>query len=225
MFTGQDLTVIVPMLGRAHHVEPLLANILDTVPDAQVLFCVTDNDNAVIHEMNRLHAEHIFVQKRSFGDYARKINQGLEATSRELVFLGADDLKFHQGWFEAALSVLTPGVGVIGTNDLGSPRVMAGEHSTHSLVTRTYAVRYGTIDEPGKILHEGYTHEFVDDELVGTAKFRKAWAFAVDAKVEHMHPNWGKAPKDHLYALQRRRMIGPRGQRLFLTRERMWTLR
>jgi hypothetical protein len=46
---------------------------------------------------------------------------------------------------------------------------MAGRHSTHSLVTRDYVERFGTIDEAGVVLHEGYPHEFVDDEFVQTA--------------------------------------------------------
>ena len=124
------------------------------------------------------------------------------------------------GWLSAALARLAPGIGVVGTNDLGSPRVMAGEHATHSLVTRSYADEFGTIDEPGKVLHEGYVHEFVDDELVATARFRSAWAFAVDSHVEHLHPCWGKAPMDRLYAGQSERIRA--GRKLYDRRRHLW---
>lgn len=137
------------------------------------------------------------------------------------MFLGADDLRFHPGWLEAAKAELDVGVGVVGTNDLGSPRVMRGAHSTHSLVTREYADVFGTIDRPGRVLHEEYPHEFVDDELVATAKFRGAWRFASKARVEHLHPSWGKAPMDALYALQADRMSV--GRRIYRRRSRMWT--
>ena len=154
------------------------------------------------------------------GNYAEKINRGVDLTSEPLLFLGADDLDFRSGWLEAALARLADGIGVVGTNDLCNPRVIAGEHSTHSLVTREYAA-LGTIDEPGKLLHEGYPHEFVDDEFVETAKFRGAYAHAGDAIVEHLHPMAGKAPTDALYSAQRRRMC--KGRPIYAKRRSLWT--
>jgi hypothetical protein len=103
---------------------------------------------------------------------------------------------------------------------MGNPRVKAGQHSTHSLVSRAYADRFGTIDEQGKILHEGYPHEYVDDELIGTAKRRRAWAFAQNSYVEHLHPLWGKASMDPLYANIQARTNA--GTALFVKRRRLW---
>ncbi len=136
------------------------------------------------------------------------------------MFLGADDLRFHRGWLAAAQAALGPGIGVVGTNDLGNPRVMAGEHATHFLVTREYADR-GLIDGKPGLLFEGYAHEYCDDELVGTAKHRGAWAFAEGSRVEHLHPTYGKAPMDASYAAQRQRMRA--SVVLFRQRRRLWT--
>lgn len=215
-----DLAILVPMLGRPHRVVPLLASIREATPDARVLFLVSPEDVQVRREVTRLGCEQLSVPRRPTGDYARKINVGYRATSQPHLFTAADDLHFHPGWYEAAVAQLAPGIGVVGTNDLGSPRVMAGRHSTHSLVTREYA-DLGTIDQPGAIYHEGYVHEFVDDELVGTARKRGAWAFAVDAHVEHLHPDWGKAPTDRMYANQRARMRASRAT--FNRRSHLWT--
>ena len=216
-----DVAVLVPMLGRPHRVEPLLESITATTPGARVLFLLSTGDVAVHEAVTVAGADHLDIDGPSCGDYARKINTGLRHTVEPLLFLGADDLRFHPGWLEAATAKLAPGVGVVGTNDLGSPRVIAGNHATHSLVTRDYAERFGTIDEPGKILHEGYPHEYVDDELVGTAKHRGAWAFAVDSHVEHLHPAWGKAPTDGMYQRQRSRMAA--GRPLYEARKHLWT--
>lgn len=213
-----DLVIIVPMLGRAHHVDPLLDSINRTC-EARVIFVCSPGDAEVLERVSGEGT--ILVNGPYPGDYARKINAGIETSTEPLVFLGASDLRFHEGWFEAAKSRLAPGVGVVGTNDLGSRRVMRGDHSTHSLVTREYVERFGTIDEPGKALHDGYHHEFVDDELVATAKFRGAWAFAEDSIVEHLHPNWGKAPSDDIYDRQAERMRLSRP--LFLERSKLWT--
>lgn len=214
-----NVAILVPMLRRAHRVAPLLESIGETAPDARVVFVCSPGDTQVLEAVQP--HQHLVVDGPFPGDYARKINAGVEATTEPLVFMGADDLLFHPGWLEAATARLTAGIGVVGTNDLGSKRVMAGVHSTHSLVTRDYIERFGTIDEPGRALHEGYPHEFVDDELVQTAMARNAWAFAPDSIVEHLHPSWGKAPTDELYDQQADRMA--RGRRIYRERRRLWT--
>lgn len=219
--TPGDLVILVPMLGRPHRVAPLLESIDATVPGARVLFLLSPHDHNVRRAVEAAGRELLAVPHAERGDYARKINTGYRATAEPLIFTGADDLRFHPGWYEAAVAKLTPGVGVVGTNDLGSPRVIAGEHATHLLVAREYADKFGTIDQPGAIFHEGYWHEWVDDELVATAKYRGAWAMATDSHVEHLHPCWGKGKPDGLYAQQRRRMN--HGRPLFQQRSRLWT--
>ena len=214
-----DLVILVPMLGRAHRVPPLLDSIEATCK-ARVLFLVSPGDKAVYDAVDAAGCERVEVRKLPQGDYARKINTGYRHTTEPLLFLAADDLCFHPGWYEAAVAKLTAGIGVVGTNDLGSPRVLAGEHATHSLVTRDYADEHGTIDGPGEILHEGYPHDWVDDELIGTAKSRGAWAMALDSHVEHLHPNWGKASMDDSYAQQPRRIRAGAG--LYQVRRRRW---
>jgi hypothetical protein len=91
---------------------------------------------------------------------------------------------------------------VIGTNDLGNPRVTSGEHATHLLVRRSYVDDMGSSwDGPKVVAHEGYGHWFVDDELVTAAKQRGVWAMALGSLVEHLHPAWGKANDDDVYEL------------------------
>jgi glycosyltransferase involved in cell wall biosynthesis len=212
---SRELVIVVPVLRRPQNVKPLLASIRATVPDARVLF-VADPDDEAEHEAIRAEQAELLIVK---GNYAKKINRGIEATTEPLIFQGADDLRFHPGWYEAAKSRLADGVGVVGTNDLSSKRVMAGVHSTHSLITREYA-RLGTIDDPTRVLHEGYRHEFVDDEFIETAKRRNAFVHAPDSIVEHLHPYAGKAPKDELYAKAGRRML--LGRLVYLRRRHLW---
>lgn len=217
-----DVVIIVPVLRRPHRVAPLLESIDAATPeDHRVLFVCSAGDTAEIAAVESAGGEHIEIPDRRRGDYAVKVNTAYRSTVEPLLFLGADDLAFHAGWFDRAVARIRGRVQVVGTNDLGNPRVMAGHHATHSLVTRCYVDELGTIDESGKVLHDGYEHEFVDDEFVGTAKHRGVWAFAADSIVEHLHPNWGKAPTDPLYDAQVRRMRASR--RTFLNRRRMWT--
>lgn len=211
-----DLAILVPVLRRPQNVEPLLDSIFDTTPKARVLFLADPGDHDEHQAIREAGADMLVVD----GNYARKINAGVWNTGEPLIFLGADDLKFHDGWLDAAKAELTDGIGVVGTNDLCNRRVIAGEHSTHSLVTREYAER-GAIDDPTRLLHEGYPHEWVDDEFVQTAKHRGAYAHAGDAVVEHLHPMVDKAPMDDLYAAQGKRMA--QGRRIFNRRRRLWT--
>lgn len=211
--------IIVPVRHRPHRVEPLLASITGATPEPhRVLFVCSTDDQAQIDAVVAAGAEHIDIPWAR-GDYARKVNTAVAHSDEPLIFLGADDLRFHPGWLTAACARLAPGIGVVGTNDLGNARVMSGQHATHCLVARAYA-QLGTIDDPTRLLHEGYWHEFVDDELVGTAKKRRAWSFAPDSIVEHLHPAWGKAPLDALYAEEPERMRY--GRRIYARRRRLW---
>jgi hypothetical protein len=91
--------------------------------------------------------------------------------------------------------------------------------STHTLISREYAARPTIDGKPGP-LFEGYRHEYVDDELRGTAIKRGVWAHAADAIVEHLHPTVNKADWDDSYREQGKRMRidGP----LFSRRRRLW---
>ena len=214
-----DVVVIVPMLGRAALVPRLLESLACTEPRASALFVVSETDLDVLAATAGM--RRLIVPGWARGDYPRKVNAAAAATTEPLLFLGAIDVVFHPGWLTACEARLTPGIGVVGTNDLGNPRTATGDLSTHTLITRDYINRCGTIDEAGKVLHEGYWHEHCDDELVATAKRRQAWAHAPDAHVEHLHPAWGKAPPDHSYGLAPLRMV--HGRRVFRSREHLWT--
>ena len=194
----QGLVVIVPVLGRPHRARPVAESIRAATPTARILFVTTDGDTETITAVDATDSERLTLPPRPSGDYATKINTAIRSTTEPLVFTGADDLHWHPGWYEKALTRLTPGVGVVGVNDLGSSRVHAGQHATHFLITRNYA-DLGTIDGQPGVFHEGYHHFFCDDELVATARYRGAWAMATDAIVEHLHPYYAKAPRDATY--------------------------
>src|SRR6266496_1737414 len=104
----------------------------------------------------------------------------------------------------SAPSAARDGADVIGLNDMRNPRVISGEHATHMLVRRAYVDEQGASwDGPGTVAHEGFRHNFIDDELVAVAKQRGAWVMAFHSKVEHLHPLWGLAADDETYALGR----------------------
>jgi glycosyltransferase involved in cell wall biosynthesis len=214
-----EVVIIVPVLGRPHRVSPLIENINHATPEPhRVLFVADVDDQPELDALQAVRAEWIAVDQPR--NYAGKINAGYRATTEPLFFMAADDLNFHPDWLSRALKWMGEGIDVVGTNDICNPRVMTGQHSTHTLVRRSYIDTHGTIDEDGKVLHEGYAHEYTDDEFVQTAKKRGVYAHAFDSIVEHLHPNVNKADDDDTYRLGRSRTRESR--RLFQYRQRLW---
>lgn len=162
--------------------------------NARVLFIASDGDRKEIKAIrslmrSKLPVGILIVDPHPHGDYAFKINRGVLATGEPWIFQAADDLRFHDGWLDEAVRVAgLNGARVIGTDDRCNPRVRSGRHSTHSLVARSYVEEVGTGDRPGHMLHEGYEHGFVDDELVWIARRRGEFAFSYGSVVEHLHP-------------------------------------
>jgi hypothetical protein len=195
-----SVAVLVPVLDRPDRAAPVAASIRSSDDRAHPVFLCSPGDDdevAAVHAAGE--AAVVVPWPCGPGDWARKLNLGFGLTGTEWVLFGADDLVFHAGWFDACLvEHARTGACVIGTNDMGNARVIAGHHSTHPLVHRDY-IECGTADEDGVLLHEGYGHAFVDDEFVQTAQARGTFAAARSAYVEHLHPDWGKGSQDETY--------------------------
>jgi hypothetical protein len=221
------VAILVPVLARPHRVALLMADVAAATPTPhRLLFVVGENDRGELAALRKAGADFLVVPSHR-RKYSCKINDGVAATDEPLIFTGADDLHFHPRWLDEAVAAMDlgsafdggPPCRVVGTNDLTNPRVMAGEHSTHSLVPRAYVER-GTIDEPGVLLHEGYPHEYVDDEFVGTAIARGLFVSAPRSVVEHLHPYRKLAPVDATYRLAWQGR--PAGKRLYEKRRVLW---
>lgn len=204
--THGSLAVIVPVLSRPHRVQPLLESLLASVEAersagwiVRPVFVATPGDDAELAAIRAAGHEPLLVAAAN-SQYPIKINTGARAAAEDWLFTGADDLHFHPGWLTHALNAhAASGCLVIGTNDLGNQLVKQGKHSTHSLVHRSY-LELGTIDEPGKLMHEGYDHNSSDVEMIETAVARGQFVFARDAVVEHLHPLWHREVKrDSVY--------------------------
>lgn len=217
------IAVLVPVLGRPGRVAPLVESL---EASSRVITCTPyflvspgDKDERAAVRASRSTCIDCSWQPER-GDYARKMNHGVEQTEEPFIFFAADDLRFQPGWAERALAKwYESDCCVIGTNDLGNSRVTSGRHSTHTLVDRDY-LECGTIDEEGRLLHEGYWHNFVDDEFVQTAIWRTTYASALDSIVEHLHPDWGKGAPDATYRKGREHFNDDRAY--FKGRQHLW---
>lgn len=197
-----SIAIVVPVLGRPDRAADLVEAAEVTANPHRVVFVCSKGDKDQIAACRRTTATTIIAPfPAGPGDFAKKANLALAKTTEDWLFVVGDDTCFCPGWDSVALATADKtGAGVVGTDDRGNARVMSGRHATHNLVARWYAVEYGTIDERPAIFHEGYDHNFCDDELVETAKARKSWAFARGSWVPHLHPNWRKGEWDETYA-------------------------
>ena len=222
-----DLLIIIPVLGRPQNANQVATSIdNNTTNPCRIAFVCTQSDTdqiAACRQTIEPNRDLVYVlEPNSVGDYAKKINHAYRFGDERYVFLGADDLVFHQGWDVEALRVMhETGAGVVGTNDLANQQTIAGLHSTHSLVDRAYIDRCGGyVGGPGRVYFEGYHHQFVDNELVQTAMARDCYAHAFHSQVKHLHPLWRTAPDDATYRLALRDS-GP-DRLLFESRKCLW---
>lgn len=209
-----SLAILVPVLDRPHRVKPLLDSIDETCEGATVLFICDPDDRA---EMTAIRQDGRGEMIICEGGYAAKIAEGVRASDETLIFLGADDLEFQEGWLGAALARLKTPAGVVGVNDL-LPRNHV--HATHFLMTREYAEMPLLDGKPGPLC-ESYSHSFVDNELIATATVRGVYAYAEDSHVRHLHPDNGGAEWDETYRKGRELIRVDR--RIFARRQHLWS--
>jgi len=197
----EEIAVIVPVLGRPQHAASFMASLRASTGLAHVYAVCQGDDPDTAAAWLDAGAE--VLESGEQTSFAAKANLGYAKTSEPWVLLVGSDVHFYPGWLDQALAAAAPGpYHVVGTNDCGNPRVIAGEHATHMLIRRAYIDQVGASwDGPGIVAHEGYRHWAVDDEIVTAAKQRGVWAMALGSKIEHMHPMWGKAEDDKIYQL------------------------
>lgn len=202
--------VIVPVLGRPQHAEPFMRS-LHASTGLATAYAVCERAEPEVaaawaHAGATVlwdDAELVDGQGARAHTFAEKANLAYRQTAEPWLFVCGSDVTFHPGWLSHAQHVADVlQASVVGTNDLANARVMAGEHATHLLIRRSYVDDVGSSwDGPKVLAHEGYRHNFVDDEIVTAAKQRGVWQAALGAVVEHHHPVFGKAPDDEVYQL------------------------
>lgn len=218
------IDILVPVLGRPRNAAPLVESIREsTIFTAhRVTFICSPSDREQLEAAGKV-AEDVLIARWEPGpaDFAKKVNWAIRETRFPWLMLAADDLRFEEGWAEAALAVAEQtGKRVIATNDKANPEVMRGRHATHPLVARSYIEEYGTIDGEG-FYCEAYDHQCVDVEATETAIMRGEFAFAANSVVRHLHPIYNShVPMDDTYrkALEN----GSRDRDLMLSRRHLW---
>jgi hypothetical protein len=209
----ERVAVIVPVAKR-NNAEAFLASLEASLTaaqrDAVCVYVMADSGDPETHDawvQARKVYPNTWVMSKSYstpmGTFAEKVNEGYRVSDQPWLFLVGDDVSFHKGWLDQAMETArTSHARVVGTNDLGNPAVLAGQHATHMFIRRDYVDVVGaSLDGPGVVCHEGYRHWFVDNEIVEHARVRGEWTPCLAAHVEHMHPLFGKGQPDEVYRI------------------------
>jgi hypothetical protein len=197
----EPCAVIVPVMERPQNAAPFMASLRASTGLANAYAICDPDDDDTIKAWDSAGATVVLSERGS--TFPIKANTGYDNSDEPWMLFVGDDVRFHPGWLDHAQHVGNlQGKDVIATNDLGNPRVMAGEHATHPLIRRSYVDEKGASwDGPGVVCHEGYRHWFVDNEWTEVAKQRRTFAAALGSVVEHLHPIWGKGDADDVYVL------------------------
>ena len=217
--TPPVLDVVVPVLWRPERLRPVAAAIAaaTTVP-YRLTFVADPDDLATREELLEAGLRFLIAppsppwERATWSSKANLAYRELEPPAPYLAIFG-DDVKPHPEWAERVLAVFAsdPEAGVVGTNDLCNPRVMAGRHATHPVISRAYVERHGgaTADGADPLFSEAYRHAYTDGELVYVAKARGAFRPCLAAVVEHLHPQRGFS-SDRVYELGRSYLLTDR---------------
>jgi len=190
-----SIAILVPTLGRAEKLVPLAENVAATTPRGKysLIFVLDHADKASLEAVKSAPcARYVFRD----GTYPVKINAGYAACNEDLILPTADDVVFHDGWYETALGEMEPWVQVLGTFDL-TPSTEDGSHATMPIIRRSYIEETGAAHmELGTVFHEGYHHNCVETETCQLAMRRGVWKFAKNVVIEHRHHAWGTREAD-----------------------------
>lgn len=191
--------IIVPVLHRPWQARPFMQSVQE--PQARVIVVAEPDDLETVAEWI-LAGAFVHVDEKAH-TFAEKVNVGYRIGQAPWLLLCGDDARFTAGWLDAAIEVASSArAAVVGTNDEANWRVIRGHHTCHPFIRRTYVDYMGASwDGPGIVCHEGYAHNFVDDEIVTVAKQRGLWAHAPKCVIQHLHHIYGTADKDSTYRL------------------------
>jgi hypothetical protein len=159
----EEVAVLVPVLHRPEHAVPFMASLRASTGLARAYAVCDPEDSEALAAWDAAGATVLAdpaIRDRP-GTFAEKVNFGYAKTGEPWLFLVGSDVRFHPAWLDHAAAIAGDRYHVVGTNDLGNPRVTSGEHATHLLVRRSYVDEVGASwDGPGVVCHEGYAHWF-----------------------------------------------------------------
>jgi len=181
-------SIIIPSKGRPYQLRDCVDGILATTAGYQIEIIIVVDDLEGYADLLKDYPVKLIHQDEPGA--IRGWNKGLKESQGEIVVMGADDLVFNPGWYEAMLAGFERGrfVGLTYFTD------QRGTWATHYAMTRDYLIEHNG----GVLICPAYHHQYIDFEA--SARAMKAGEYIpVSPIIEHRHPAYGTAVWDQTY--------------------------
>lgn len=198
------VAVLLPTTGRpeqmAARVSDLLMQRLPKGVSLTVYLAVPGDDKETLDKSDAIfeHFRHKLVERKPNTTAVDGWNAAFVKAyhdGAEWFVLGADDIKWHPGWLEAALSLADKsGAQVIGLHD---GHTNLNHYGAHYMVHREFVEK----ELGGAFIPPGYGSWWFDREVCEKAAGLGLYAPCWDALAEHTHPDWNSAPMDDTYKM------------------------
>lgn len=172
--------ILIPSLNRPQRLRQTISYLhANTAEPHRLLFCVSDIESKVIlSELGEWYLDDSDDPDRRYVTRMNKLVRHID--DADAVFFGSDDVIHHPGWLTEAWKVLEDFSCVV-VNDGHNP------NGTQALM-RAGFLPFAVFDSPGDAFHNGYIHNFADNEQHFTAFKQGEYARAMESHVEHLHP-------------------------------------
>lgn len=209
------IAIFIPTLYRPKNLPKVINSIYDTAFNECNIYAMCPDDDIESQEILDEYDVKFWTDK---GDmrFAKRIQWMYRMTNESWFLTGADDLVFTEGWLDAAKPFMN-NYSVISFEDNCNPTLPG----TNFLIRRKYIKEdSGVVDSPNTVFCQEYFHNFVDNELWGTAIKRGVFA-KCPGVIEHLHPTIGKAEWDDIYEVAQQNFHND--ATLFHMRSHMWS--
>jgi len=186
-----DLAILVPSRNRPHNIIELKKSFVETCTGNTDLIVLVDDDDKDIEEYKKIEGINLIIGPRlRIGGTLNKFAPEIASRYKNIGFLGDDHRPRTHGWDTTFINELNRiKVGIVFGNDL----YHKGNLATSVTMTSNIVTTLGYMCVPGSI------HLFIDNFWMAIGHGTNITYFD-EVVIEHMHPVYGKAAGDEVYA-------------------------
>lgn len=198
---GILISLILPTRGRPDSLKRLYDSAMKNADNpSQIEFCLyVDEDDQVLQD-----SEYFKLLPYNFNYkigprivLSQMWNEAVKLASGEIFMHAGDDIIIQtKGWdtlVENAFAQYPDRIVLVGGNDGSGPKYHDGNFFTHGFIHRNW---YNTL---GHMFPNLYSSDYNDTHLNEVAKNIQRWHYIPELVTEHMHPDWGKGPRDQTH--------------------------
>lgn len=187
----RDLLVITPTRQRPASALRLAEAILKTrTAETDLILAIDDDDDS--YEGVALPCSEVHGPRKTCGAWTNEVAREFGGEYRALASFGDDHVPETPGWDSLLLAAIDDmgGTGIAYPDDTGQ----------HENLPTAPVVSSDIVRALGWMFHPGMIHYYCDNVLKDIGEGAGCLRYVPEAVVRHLHPGWGTAPVDQVYA-------------------------